>query len=162
MLVVACDHSVSAYAGKARADQLAAALPAKSWQPISAGPGAKGPRIYQWAWINLAEASSEHQWLLIRRNPTRGELAYYRCWSPQPATLRELVRVAGIRWTVEECFQAGKDQIGMDHYQVRGWTPWHRFITLAMLALALLVAIAATHPPTSDTLIALTVAEPAA
>jgi SRSO17 transposase len=67
--------------------------------------------------------------------------------------LTELVRVAGIRWTVEECFQAAKDQIGLDQYQVRGWTGWHRFITLAMLALAVLTVMTAHSPqPTADRL----------
>lgn len=58
-----------------------------------------------------------------------------------------LVEIAGIRWAVEESFQAAKGQVGLDHYQVRGWTAWQRHITLAMLALALLTAIAAAQPP---------------
>ncbi|GII67522.1 hypothetical protein Skr01_76070 [Sphaerisporangium krabiense] len=67
-----------------------------------------------------------------------------------------LVRVAGIRWAVEESFQAAKGQAGLDHYQVHGWTLWHRHITLAMLALALLAAIAAAQPPNSPDHIPLT------
>ncbi|WP_326756664.1 hypothetical protein OH738_01615 [Streptomyces hirsutus] len=61
--------------------------------------------------------------------------------------LSELVRVAGVRWSVEECFQAAKGQVGLDHYQVRHWTSWHRHITLAMLALAFLTALAADAAP---------------
>ncbi|MFD5308237.1 hypothetical protein [Streptomyces ardesiacus] len=61
--------------------------------------------------------------------------------------LSELVRVAGICWSVEECFQAAKSQVGLDHYQVRNWTSWHRHITLAMLALAFLTALAADTAP---------------
>jgi SRSO17 transposase len=45
---------------------------------------------------------------------------------------------------VEECFQAAKGQVGLDHYQVRHWTSWHRYITLAVLALAFLAAVAAS------------------
>jgi hypothetical protein len=103
--------------------------------------------------------------LLIRRNITTGELAFYRCYSPVPVALAELVRVAGTRWAVEECFQTAKDHVGLDQYQVRGWTGWHRFITLAMLALAVLTVIAAQSRPArpsdpiTDTHIALTVAE---
>lgn len=84
-------------------------------------------------------------------------------------TLSELVRVAGVRWSVEECFQAAKSQVGLDHYQVRHWTPWHRHITLAMLALAFLAAVAASaapnrpadpyHPARSNDPIQLTVPE---
>ncbi|MFF0205841.1 hypothetical protein [Streptomyces sp. NPDC005017] len=67
--------------------------------------------------------------------------------------LAELVRVAGARWSVEECFQAAKSQVGLDHYQVRHWTSWHRHITLAMLALVFLTALAAeaTPEPPTDT-----------
>ncbi|MFE8950637.1 hypothetical protein [Streptomyces sp. NPDC007856] len=84
-------------------------------------------------------------------------------------TLSELVRVTGVRWSVEECFQAAKSQVGLDHYQVRHWTSWHRHITLAMFALAFLTAVAASaapnrpadphHPARSNDLITLTVPE---
>ena len=85
--------------------------------------------------------------MLIRRNSATGELAFYRCYSPVPTTLSALVKVAGTRWMVEECFQTAKGQVGLDHYQVRGWTPWHRHITLAMLALAFLAITTARHAP---------------
>jgi hypothetical protein len=84
--------------------------------------------------------------LLIRRGST-GELAFYRCWSPAPVPLAALVHVAGMRWAVEEGFQAAKGQVGLDHYQVRTWTGWHRHVTLAMLALAFLTASAAAAAP---------------
>ncbi|MDH6580525.1 hypothetical protein P3T29_006217 [Kitasatospora sp. MAP5-34] len=61
--------------------------------------------------------------------------------------LSELVRVAGTRWCIEECFQAAKGQVGLDHYQVRHWTAWYRHITLAMLALAFLTVLAADATP---------------
>jgi hypothetical protein len=82
-----------------------------------------------------------------------------RRWSPRPVPLHTLVRVAGSRWSIEELFQTGKGQVGLDHYQVRGWTGWHRFITLAMLALAVLTVLAAEQPDTCPEIIALTVAE---
>lgn len=164
VLAVACDHRIPAFNTSSRVDVIAAGVPAQSWQVLSAGVGAKGPRLYAWAWITIA-GSDTYQWLLIRRNMTTGELAFYRCGSPARTTLAELVRVAGTRWTVEECFQAAKDQIGLDQYQVRGWTGWHRFITLAMLALAVLTVMAAQSRPATpadphtDTHIALTIAE---
>jgi hypothetical protein len=100
---------------------------------------------------------------LIRRNRTTGELAFYLCWSPRPVPLHTLVRVAGSRWSIEELFQTGKGQVGLDRYQVRGWTGWHRHVTLAMLALAILTILAAQQPdpdPDPDPkIIALTVAE---
>ncbi|MFI6785100.1 hypothetical protein [Micromonospora sp. NPDC050276] len=94
-----------------------------------------------------------------RNGRTTGELAFYLCWSPQPVPLHTLVTVAGSRWSIEELFQTGKGQVGLDHYQIRGWTGWHRFITLAMLALALLTILAAQQPDTDLEITALTVAE---
>ncbi len=98
-------------------------------------------------------------WLLIRRNIRTGELAFYRCWAPRPVPLRELVRVAGRRWTVEESFQSGKGLAGLDQHQVRRWTSWRRWTLLAILAHAFLAVLAATahdHDPQPDGLIPLT------
>ncbi len=69
------------------------------------------------------------------------------------------MRVAGRRWTVEEIFQSGKGLAGLDEHQVRGWTSWHRWVTLAMLAHAFLTVVRAdehAHHPRSDELIPLT------
>ena len=52
----------------------------------------------------------------------------------RPTPLRELIRVAGTRWAIEECFQTAKNEAGLDHYQVRTWRAWYAHITLAMLA----------------------------
>jgi len=147
VMAVACLMRVRINHGRTpiRADTVAGRLPATAWQPYRAGNGAKGPRYYDWAWIHIGTDSHRH--LLIRRNRTTGELAFYLCWSPTDVPLSELVRVAGIRWSVEECFQAAKGQVGLDHYQVRNWTAWHRHITLAMLALASLTALAADAAP---------------
>jgi SRSO17 transposase len=146
VLAVSCTHRIPAWPGgrrRLRADHIAAALPAGAWHRISAGTGSKGPRWYDWAW---ACAHQRGHSLLIRRG-SDGTLAFYRCWSPAPVTLATLVHVAGMRWAVEEQFQAAKSQVGLDHYQVRTWTGWHRFITLAMLALAFLMACAAAAAP---------------
>ena len=98
----------------------------------------------------------------MRRNDKTGELAYYRCYSPDPVTLADYVRVAGWRWKVEESFQTGKGLAGLDEHQVRTWTSWHRWVTLAMLAHAFLVVTTAAERragPTQTTLIMLTVNE---
>ncbi|MFC8850382.1 MULTISPECIES: IS701 family transposase [unclassified Micromonospora] len=161
VLAVGCDRRVAVNEGRTlvRVDDLADRIPTTEWQQHSCGPGAKGPRDYLWAWITTATRPGEHRWLLIRRNRTTGVLAFYLCWSPRPAPLHTLVTVAGSRWSIEELFQTGKGQVGLDHYQVRGWTGWHRFITLAMLALAVLTILAAQQPDTDSKIIALTVAE---
>ncbi|MFE5301846.1 hypothetical protein [Streptomyces sp. NPDC056632] len=147
VMAVACSTRVPINHGRTpiRADTVAGRLPATAWQRHSAGSGAKGPRHYDWAWIHIG--TDEHRHLLIRRNGTTGELAFCLCGAPTTVALAELVRVAGVRWSVEECFQAAKGQAGLDHYQVRTWTAWHRHITLAMLALAFLTAVAADAAP---------------
>ncbi|GII76693.1 hypothetical protein Sru01_16750 [Sphaerisporangium rufum] len=128
--------------------EIAAGVPA--WQRYSAGEGAKGRRLYAWAWKRIDTDRPGHRWLLIRRNLTTGEPAFYRCFARTPKPLAALVKVAGTRWTIEETFQAAKGQVGLDHYQVRGWTGWHRHITLATLALAFLAVAAATCTPDPD------------
>jgi len=144
VLAVACDHRVPAGAGHAlRADQLAARLPRRAWQPLSAGVGAKGHRWYDWAWVTVSDPGPGYRYLLIRRNRSTGELAFYRCYSPRPITLAALVKVAGLRWTIEENFQAGKGLTGLDEHQARRWTSWYRQATLAMLAAAALTIAAA-------------------
>ncbi|MFF1744092.1 transposase [Streptomyces mirabilis] len=73
--------------------------------------------------------------------------------------LATLVRVAGRRWTVEETFQAAKGLAGLDEHQVRRWTSWHRWVTLAMLAHGFLAAASAherDHHPAPGELILLT------
>jgi len=146
VLAVSCDHLVPLDGGKTRcrADVIAADLPATAWHRRSAGAGAgsKGPRLYDWAWLDQVTTTEDpaggaHS-MLIRRNNTTGELAFYRCWSPQPVSLAALLRAAGIRWSVEESFQAAKGQVGLDQHQVRRWHSWHRHATLAMAALAVL------------------------
>ena len=105
VLAVACDHRVPAGARRTvRADELAARLPRRAWQQLSAGNGAKGRRHYDWAWVSISHPGPGYRYLLIRRNRHTGELAFYRCYAPDPAPLPTLVSVAGLRWTIEENF----------------------------------------------------------
>jgi SRSO17 transposase len=106
-------------------------LPRNAWQRRACGIGAKGHRVYDWALTGSAGPDLHY---LIRRSITDGELAFYRCYNPNRAGLGELVNVAGARWPIEECFGSSKNETGLDNYQVRTWTAWHRHITFAMLA----------------------------
>lgn len=136
VLAVSCAHHVTTGVGRLRADVLAQTLPDSAWQRRSCGNGAKGHRWYDWALI--ATTSPAHH-LLVRRSITRpDELAFYLCHTTKQVALPQLIKVAGIRWTIEECFQAGKNEAAMDHYQVRRYDAWYRYITLSMLALAFL------------------------
>ena len=127
-----------------RADRLAAGVEESAWVRCSAGNGAKGPRVYDWAAVDirpLREPGKGH-WLLARRSVAKpGELAFYVCFGPSDTTLEELVRVAGTRWAIEECFEEAKGEVGLDQYEVRRWDGWYRHITLAMLAQAYLAVI---------------------
>ena len=136
-------HVTADVAGKVtelRADALATELPAQAWKKISAGAGSKGPRLYHWARAAIRPLENKDgYWLLVRRSLADPEdLAYYLCHGPERTPLRELVRVAGARWAIEESFQAAKGQVGLDQYQVRRYDSWYRHITLAMLAHAFL------------------------
>jgi SRSO17 transposase len=100
--------------------------PRRAWQRLSAG-NAKGHRWYDWAWITISDSGPGHRHLLIRRNRRTAELAFYRCYAPQPVTLADLVKVVGLRWTIEENFQASKGLTGLDEHQARRWTSWYRW-----------------------------------
>lgn len=117
------------------------------WQRISCGDGAKGRRLYDWAWVSVAglrKAGWGH-WLLVRRSlsdPT--DLAYYLVSGPTTTTGAQAVRVAGARWTIECCLEEAKGETGLDEYEVRSWQSWHRHITLSLVAHAFLATVRAT------------------
>lgn len=138
VLAVATTTPVMLGTGKATAKAALAQVPASAWQTRSAGAGAKGLRLYEWAWVDLVPERSGHAHLLARRNRRTGELAYYLTWTTAPVPLQTLVTVAGMRWKIEETFQGAKELAGLDEHQVRTWTSWHRWVTLAMLAYAFL------------------------
>jgi SRSO17 transposase len=121
-------------------------MPGEAWRQLSAGVGAKGERLFDWARVRLVrlpEPPWEH-WLLVRRSIADPEdLAYFIVFGPATARLIDLARVAGRRWSVEECFEAAKQEVGLADYEVRSWHGWHRHVTLAMLALAVLAALRA-------------------
>ena len=172
---VGCAFNVDAAPGlRIRADDLVRRflLPA-SWQVCSVS-GSKGEREYAWAWVST---TSPRHFVLIRRHLGTGELAYHYCYIPptEPIQFMTLVRVACLRWPVEEDFEFGKDQFGLDQSQVRLYTALLRHIVLTMAALAVCAVTAAQaktrapapilphtadeQPPPDLGVIALTVAE---
>ncbi len=122
-------------------DVLAGRLRPNAWQRRACGIGSKGFRVYDWALMESVDP--DHQYM-IRRSIDDGELAFYHCYNPNRAGFGELVHVAGARWPIEECFGSGKNEVGLDHYQVRTWDAWHRHITFAMLAHTFLAVTAHT------------------
>ena len=129
------------------AAQLVAQMNPEEWVRLSAGEGAKGPRIYDWARVPIRPFGERNKgyWLLARRSIAKPEeLAYYVCFGPGGTTLEELVRVARMRWAIEESFEEAKGEVGLDQYEVRRWIGWYRHITLALLAHAFL-AVTRAH-----------------
>jgi SRSO17 transposase len=125
---------------------LADELPASAWKTHAAGEGSKGIRLYDWARIPLPWIVEDgfERWVLIRRdrkNPE--ERAYYLVFSRAGTALPELAGAAGLRWTIEECFQRAKEELGLDHCEARSWHAWHRHMTLCMAAVAFLARLAA-------------------
>jgi len=105
--------------------------PADGWQRLSAGDGAKGPLV-----------DGRRRWVLLRRSVADpDDLTAYVSFAPDGATLADLARVAGSRWTVEICFDAAKQEVGLAEYEVRGWRGWYQHIALTLLALAFLLSV---------------------
>jgi SRSO17 transposase len=126
--------------------ELADEVPAEAWSTHAAGEGSKGIRLYDWARIALpwvVDAGFE-RWVLIRRSRQDPEAyAYYLVFAPAGSELAELAGAAGLRWTIEECFQRAKEELGLDHCEARSWHGWHRHMTLCMAAAVFLARLAA-------------------
>ncbi len=141
-----------------RIDHLFMQAPEEAWEKRSCGDGAKGPRVYHWAAAQLpviedfdGDQPTHQRWALARRSVTRpDEFAYYLGYAPLGTDVDQLVRVAGRRWAIEECFQAAKNECGLNQYEVRRYVGWMRHVTLAMLAHAFLAATAAQAAAKGD------------
>jgi SRSO17 transposase len=146
-LALACKEHVEVQGTRRRVDQIARGLAREDWQILSAGTGSKGARLFAWARIELVapEVNGWQRWLLVRQSLDEGakpaERAYVLIFAPVGTTLQEMVEAFGARWTVEQCFEEGKGEVGLDEYEVRSWHGWFRHITLSMLALAFLAAL---------------------
>jgi SRSO17 transposase len=133
------------------AAEIASTLDPSAWRRLSAGAGAKGERLFDWAYLELAdlEAAEYNQtlaglWtrgLLIRRSITDGALAFFATWCPAGTPVAVLVTVEGQRWAIEDGFETAKNELGLDHNETRSWHGWHRHVSLVMLAFAMMAAI---------------------
>jgi SRSO17 transposase len=145
VLGVGGNHFVTIGWKQQKVSAVAAQFLPEDWSRWSAGAGSKGPRWYEWAAVETnSMIEGWTRWLLVRRSLENSqERAYYRVFAPTGTTLEEMVAVAGKRWVVEECFAAAKGECGLDQYEVRNWTGWHRHVTLALLAHAYLAVVRA-------------------
>ncbi len=129
---------------QAEAAALAKSLPKRAWHKVTIAAGSKGPRRYAWAWspMNHALGPKWGRWLLVRKSlDDREELAFYLAAGPARTTLTRLAKTAGARWAIEGTFEAAKQEAGLADDEVRSWTGWHRHVTLASLAHAVLAAV---------------------
>jgi SRSO17 transposase len=146
-LAVSCQEQVEVQGERKRVDRIADGLEADQWQRLSVGNGSKGPREFDWARVELSKPEQEgwQRYLVVRRSLVSGEkpaeLAYVLVFAPSGTTLAEMAEAIGTRWTVEQCFEEGKGEVGLDHYEVRSWQGWYRHITFCMLAHAFLVVL---------------------
>jgi SRSO17 transposase len=125
---------------------LADGLASEAWVPHAAGEGSKGLRLYDWARIPMpwiCDDEFEHCVLIRRSRHEPDQRAYYLAFAPKDTPLAELAGAAGLRWTIEECFQRAKSDLGLDHCEARSWHGWHRHMTLCMAAAAFLAKLAA-------------------
>ncbi len=145
------------------AEAIANTLAEGDWIRLSAGEGTKGPRWFEWAYLELANLDPEDlgapaglgiwtRGLLVRRRLSDGELAFFTTWCPEGTPVETLVRVEGRRWSIEDAFETAKNELGLDHNETRSWHGWHRHVSLVMLAFALLTVVrhkadALTAPP---------------
>jgi SRSO17 transposase len=141
------DAELEGAAGRDTPAALTRTLPPRAWRRLSAGAGTKGARLFDWARVPLARPREEpdrERWFLVRRSiADPADLAYFVVFAPPGLRLVDLARAAGRRRLVEECFEAAKQEVGLGDYEVRSWRGWHRHVTLAMLALALLAGLRA-------------------
>lgn len=133
------------------AARIAQGLCKKVWRRLSSGEGTKGPRLHDWAYLELADLDAGEyndtltgKWtrgLLIRRNLADGDLAFFSTWCPKGAPIEKLVSVEGRRWAIEDSFETAKNELGLDHNETRSWHGWHRHVSLVMLAFAMMAVI---------------------
>lgn len=134
-----------------KAQEIAQDLEPDEWQRLSAGEGTKGPRLHDWAYLELADLDADEYsetksgpWtrgLLIRRNISDGDLAFFTTWCPAGTDIQTLVTVEGHRWAIEDSFETTKNELGLDHNETRSWHGWHRHVSLVMLAFAMMAVI---------------------
>jgi SRSO17 transposase len=136
-------NAVRCQGRRKKIERLAELLPEEAWATIPAREeDLCERRSWEWACLELSAepAQGMQRWLLVRRSCEDPEdLAFYQAYGPEETPASELVEVCQRRWQVEDCFAEAKGEVGLDHYEVRRWDAWHRYVTLCLLAHAFLV-----------------------
>jgi SRSO17 transposase len=156
VLGVAANHVFNTWGKKqfvrGTAEEIAQSLSKSAWRRMSSGEGTKGPRLHDWAYLELADLDAGEYsdtltgpWtrgLLIRRSiADPAELAFFSTWCPKATPMAKLVAIEGHRWAIEDSFETAKNEFGLDHNETRSWHGWHRHVSLVMLAFAMMAII---------------------
>jgi SRSO17 transposase len=156
VLGVASNHVFRSWGKKqlvgGAASQIAQTLSKKAWKRLSAGEGTKGPRLHDWAYLELADLDAGEYsdtltgpWtrgLLIRRSiADPADIAFFSTWCPKGTPMAKLVAIEGHRWAIEDSFETAKNEFGLDHNETRSWHGWHRHVSLVMLTFAMMAVI---------------------
>ena len=147
-LAISCQEQVDVSGRRTRVDDLAQERAHSQWQRHSVGNGAKGPRLYDWMRIELSSPETEgwQHWLVVRQSiSTSGakppDQAFFLVFARTGTPLIEMAEAIGGRWSIEQCFEVGKGEVGLDDYEVRSWHGWYRHVTLCLLAQAFLTIL---------------------
>ena len=118
--------------------EIAASLPPELWTRHLIKEGSKGPMVADFVSLRVVgmrdSLPGPEVWLVFRRSLTTGEIKFYLSNAPADTPLSTLVRISGMRWPIETCFEEGKQYLGMGDYEVRTWKGWHHHMTLCILA----------------------------
>ncbi len=142
VLMIPKTNAVRYQGRRVRVERLEQQLSDDAWVSVPPDAPSCGARSWEWTCVELSEdeIAGTRRWLLMRRRPDDlDEVSYYQAFGPGDTPVEELVRICGSRWQVEEGFAQAKGEVGLDHYEVRRWDAWHRYVTLCLLAHAFLV-----------------------
>jgi SRSO17 transposase len=114
----------------------------QSWQRYRIKDTESGPEVWEVKWLRVwrkteSKLPSKQQTLIVARNVRTGEVKYFlsnRVVGRGGVTIRWLLQVAFSRWSIESCFRVAKEELGMDHFQVRGWRCIHRHYYVTALS----------------------------
>ena len=140
--------------------ELALALPKRAWRTIT-WREATGPKLFsRFARVRVRVAHRDYwladsrpeEWLLIEwSNGEKEPIKYWLSTLPEDAAFRQLVDIAKLRWRIERDYQELKQEVGLGHFEGRGWRGFHHHATLCIAAYGFLICERETIPPSGAT-----------
>lgn len=143
-LAIACNTRVTIGFTQFQSKEILNHIAKDEWKIISAGNGTKGQRIYKWCRkkINSDAPAGWHRWIVFRKNvKDENEIAFYIVFARDDSAIDSIAKAIGSRWTIEECFEMAKGEVGLDQYEIRSWIGWYRHITISIFALSFLAKL---------------------